>query len=193
MDGGGHMHSSGSTDPRAAGTITPTAVVLDGPWPQNIVQTYQAGAMCGHVHEHSTASNGKPIDGGEQDYIISVDGLVSLAASPGVVLVGSTAQHPSNHWGIPTLCAKLVELGAAFQAQFNSPIYVNDMSLQTGGLFDIHADIAPPHQTHQDGHAADVSWSQMSDDQRTWFQPKAQSLGFRVEIHQNPTHWHLII
>lgn len=193
VDGGGHMHSNGSTDPRAAGTVTPSTITISGPYPQNIVQTYQAGAFCGHVHEQNTASNGQPIDSAENDYIICVSGLVCLAASTGVVLVGSNPQHPSNHWGVPTLCAKLAELGAAFQAQFNEPIYVNDMSLQTGGLFDIKANLAPPHTTHQDGREADVNWSHMSVQERAWFQSKALSLGFRVELHQNPTHWHLII
>lgn len=187
--GGGHAHSSGSTDARATGTIAPASGTLSGPYPQNVVQTYRAGAFCGIVHDHS-------VIGGtvfENDYTIAIAGLASLGASTGVVLVGTTAQHPSNHWGVPALCSQIAALGAAFHAEFKKPIYVNDMSLQTGGFFDVNGDFAAPHQTHQDGRNVDVNWSSMTDKERAWFKSKAESLGFRVELHPNPNHWHLII
>ena len=185
--GGGHGHGNGSTNARATGTITPKSGTIVGTYPQNIPQTYRAGEVCGRVRDNSTVGG----QSYEETYHIAVGGLQALTASTGVVLVGSTATHGSNHWGTAGLCNAIRQLGAAFHAKFNKPIYVNDMSLQTGGLFDISANFQPPHQLHRDGRHVDMNWSSMTAAERTWFQAKAEEIGFHVEIHNNPTHWHL--
>jgi hypothetical protein len=184
---GGHNHHVGSNDARATGTITPQSGTISGPYPQNIRQVYRAGDMCGRVRDNSNVGGTSFLE----YYNIMIQGLQALSAGTGVCLVGGTSTHPSNHWGTPSLCDGINQLGAAFQAQFNKPIYVNDMSLMWGGLFDFKADLSPPHQTHRYGHDVDMNYSSMTEAERTWFKAKAESLGFTVEIHPNPDHWHL--
>lgn len=185
--GGGHSHGTGSTNAVAAGTISPASGTLSGPYPQNLRQTFRAGQVCGTIQDNTVL-------GGETfiNHITVAQGAFqALSASTGVVLVGATGSHPSNHWGTSGLVSAIRQLGAAFHAQYDKPIYVNDMSLVTGGLFDINGNFQSPHQTHRDGRHVDMNWSSMSDAERTWFKAKAEELGFRVELHNNPTHWHL--
>jgi hypothetical protein len=185
--GGGHSHSIGSTDPIAAGTITPAAGVIQGQYPQNIRQTFRAGEVCGQIRD-STAL-------GSQTFVnmitVGLGAYQALHATTGVVLVGSTSSHPDNHWGTPGLCSAIATLGAAFHQQFNTPIYVNDMSLISGGLLDINGNFRTPHITHRDGRNVDMNWSSMTPVQRSWFKAKAEQIGFVVELHDDPTHWHL--
>lgn len=184
---GGHSHSVGSHDARGVGTMTPASGTLSGAYPQNIPQTYRAGEICGRVRDDSVVGG----QAFQEFYNIAIGGLVALSASTGVVLIGSTTAHASNHWGTPGLCAAIRNLGAAFQTQFNKPINVNDMSLVTGGMFDIQGGFSPPHQTHRNGRNVDMNWSSMSEVERTWFKAKAEEIGFVVEVHPNPNHWHL--
>jgi hypothetical protein len=185
--GGGHSHGVGSADPVAAGTITPPSGVIQGQYPQNIRITFRAGEVCGQVRFVAVV--------GSQTFVnmitVALGGFQSLSATTGVVLVGSTTTHSDNHWGTPSLCAAIGRLGAAFYQQFRSPIYVNDMSLISGGLLDIHGNFRTPHITHRDGRHVDMNWSSMTPQQRTWFKAKAEEIGFAVELHENPTHWHL--
>jgi len=185
--GGGHSHNVGSNDPRATGTMNPPSGTITGEYPQNIPQVYRAGATCGRVRDDTTVGG----TAYQEFYNIAIGGLQALSESTGVVLVGSTGTHPSNHWGTPGICGAIRTLGAAFHAQYTKPIYVNDMSLQTGGLFDIQGNFASPHQTHQDGRHADMNWSSMTEGERIWFKAKAEEIGFHVEVHPSPNHWHL--
>lgn len=185
--GGGHSHGAGSSDPVAAGTISPASGTLQGPYPQNLRQTFRAGETCGQVRDTTVIGNQTFVN----PIVVAIGGLQALTASTGVVLVGSTSSHPSNHWGTPGLCNAIRQLGAAFHQQFNGPIYVNDMSLVTGGLLDINGNFRTPHITHRDGRHVDMNWSSMSEAQRQWFKARAEQLGFHVELHENPTHWHL--
>ena len=86
-------------------------------------------------------------------------------------------------------------LAFAFYQEFDKPLHVNDMSLVSGGLFDINDNWQTPHSMHRDGRNADLNRSTMSDTKRTYFQQKAQALGFTVEVHPSgegkPYHWHL--
>jgi hypothetical protein len=186
-NGGGHSHGVGSTDPIAAGTITPQSGTLQGNYPQNLIQTYRAGEVCGTVKDVSTVGPNTFTS----FYTISAGGFTPLVAGTGVVLVGSTGAHPDNHYGTSDLNNKTNQLGAAFYTQFSKSIYVNDMSLNSGGLFDINGDFGTPHVTHRDGTHVDMNWSGMTEQEREWFKLKAESIGFVVEIHPNPTHWHL--
>ena len=52
----------------------------------------------------------------------------------------------THHWGIPRMIAKTITMGRQTSRTFGC----GDMSLPHGGYF-------PPHATHQDGHAQDLS------------------------------------
>jgi hypothetical protein len=182
--GGGHSHGVGSHDAAAVGRIQPASGTLSGGTDK---QTYTAGAVCGRVRDDTVIGNQTFTN----YYNIAFPGLVPLEAATGIVLVGSTDTHPTNHYGTPALCNGIRALAAAFHAKWAKPLYVNDMSLPTGGLFDHKATFAPPHATHREGRHVDMNYTSMTDEERTWFKAKGEELGFGVEIHQNPIHWHL--
>lgn len=178
---GGHSHSGGPT-----GTASPSSFTL-GSFPQNVRVTFRAPQACGLIR-HVTSGGGQSVT----DYNrVLVNGLVPMTATTGISLVGQTGTHPSNHWGTQAMVSGLQNLGRQFYQKFNRNIFVNDISLQTGGLFDHRATWSPPHKTHRFGRDVDINWSSMSEEQRAFFEATAESLGFRVEIHPNPTHYHL--
>jgi hypothetical protein len=189
MGGGGHAHGNGSISQYAVGTISPAEGVLTGEYPQNFPQKYTAGQTCGQVLDRTVIGD-EP-----RDIIVTValGPFETLTASTGISLVGATARHPSNHWGTARLCSALRTLGFDFYTEYSKPIFVNDMSLVTGGRFDINAQFAPPHETHRDGRHADVNRSSMTDIEQAWFRTRAVQLGFLIEEHGDPSHWHLQI
>jgi len=185
--GGGHSHGRDSTNPIAVGSISPATGLLQGPHPQNLRLTFRAGDVCGQVKNTTVIGDQKYVN----IYTVALGPFQALGATTGVVLVGAAELHGSNHWGTQDLCTAISRLGAAFHQQFSTAIYVNDMSLVTGGLFDLRGNFTTPHITHRDGRHVDMNWSSMSAEQRTWFKAKAEEIGFFVELHENPTHWHL--
>jgi hypothetical protein len=178
----GHAHSGGPT-----GSVEPSSFTLPPQWPELVPIVFRAPDACGKIR--LTADGGTQIARCFIDVVVG--GLTPLIASTGIALSGSKPSHPSNHWGTPALVAGLQELGRRFFAQFQKNIWVNDISLPVGGLFDFQNTWTPPHRTHRDGRDADVNWSSMSADERQFFSMNAEALGFRVEIHPNPPHWHL--
>ena len=91
---------------------------------------------------------------------------------------------------------KLEDLAAAYYDEYGINLYVNDMSLIEGGLFDIKGNWKTPHVTHRGSRQVDIHRTSMTEAQRTFFEQKAEDLGFTVEVHPNNGsgfHWHLII
>jgi hypothetical protein len=187
IGGGGHYHGQETSDSRAAGTINPSSGWFGAGYPQDIPCIYRGGEVCGNVRLR--LRSGSQVEVVYETIVQAY--LQPLAASTGVVLVGSTATHTSNHWGTSGLCDAIARLGRAYHERFGSPIYVNDMSLVNGGLFDLNGNFSTPHITHRDGRNVDMNWSSMNLIQRTWFRSKAEEIGFIVEVHENPRHWHL--
>lgn len=192
VGGGGHSHGQNTMDPRAVGSVSPRSFTLIGQYPQNMEVTYSCGDAAGTVYWEVTFD----LPDGRVDVLYiningSVSGLQPLASSQSIVLVGPTPSHPSNHFGTPTLCTGIASLAAAFYGKFNKPIYVNDMSLVGGGIFDINANFAPDHITHRQGRNVDINHSSMTEDQREFFRSTAEALGFSVSAHGTPVHWHL--
>lgn len=180
---GGHSHGGGPI-----GTIQPASFTLGPNYPQNVASIFRAPDACGLIR-HVVAGGGQQITNYNN---VLLSGLITLGASTGVTLTGSTATHPSNHWATPQVVAGVQELGRKFYEKFQKNIFVNDSSLPTGGLFDHQATWSPPHQTHRDGRAVDINWSSMTAVERDFFKLTAEALGFTVELHPNPNHWHLI-
>lgn len=69
------------------------------------------------------------------DLAVGVPGLVAQLGRPTYILIGDTAPHPYNHYGLPVMVAKLDTLADDYFAQFNQPIQYNDMALPLGGKF----------------------------------------------------------
>lgn len=183
---GGHSHSGGPV-----GSVSPQSFTL-GKYPQNIPVVFRAPDASGRVDLTARFSSGSPSEITVYNNVL-VSGLLALGQSTRLSLVGTTTTHPSNHWGTGAMCGGLAELGRHFHEKFKKPIFVNDMSLEIGGLFDHKATFAPPHQLHRDGRHVDLNYSSMNKKERDFFKATAESLGFRVEIHPDPEHWHLIL
>jgi hypothetical protein len=185
---GGHNHGGGPV-----GVASPSRFTLSGPYPQNRRVTVRTPTAAGTIRMRTTFSNGS-ID---EDYIeVVVPDLVSLNSSRKIVLVGSTSAHPANHYGTQTMVKGLEQLADKFFEKFRLPLYINDMSLASGGLFDISGAWKSPHKTHRRGREADIRSVTMSADQKTFFGEAARSMGFRAVL-ENPDsaneHWHVSI
>jgi hypothetical protein len=179
---GGHIHEGGPT-----GEVSPSSFVL-GQYPQNVRSEFHAPEAGGSIQQTTTVSNGKSITNINR---ILIPDLIELVSGSGFILSGSTPTHPGNHYGKPLLLQKLSELAVAFHHNFNKKIFINDMSLEGGGLFDIKATWSPPHKTHRNGLIADVNSTTMTEDEKRWFGTKCVALGITAVLETNPPHWHL--
>lgn len=184
---GGHNHPGGP-----AGSIAPQTFVLGPHYPQNQPAVFSAPPAAGSVQMVAMFSIGNPptVTGLNR---VAVSGLIALTGGVGISLTGASATHPVNHCGLPTLAAKIQQLGAAFHAKFGKNLFVNDMSLPDGGLYDFRNTWAPPHATHREGRTADINSTSMQQGERDFFKVTALSLGFSVTLETNPEHWHLAI
>ncbi|MCE5270272.1 penicillin-insensitive murein endopeptidase [bacterium] len=73
---------------------------------------------------------------------------------------GEEPYHPSDksHYGKPELNAKLLQLAEEFQKIYpDHKIWVNDMSLPTGGMFKTFNKLDGDHKTHMWGEDVDIS------------------------------------
>lgn len=110
---------------------------------------------------------------------VGISGLEELAMSESVHFELTYAPHSTPNWGTKALLEGIRKLGAAFYARFKKPIDVGNMSLKTGGLLDINADFMPPCEGHGEGHAVDILFRDMPEEERTWLKVTARELGFR--------------
>jgi len=124
---------------------------------------------------------------------VTIPDLVELAGGSGMVLTGATELHPSNHYATSLFLQKLSDLASSFHDQFKKVIFVNDIALEDGGLFDIHGDWHTPHKTHNTGQIVDVNSTSMTKGERVWFRNKCAELGFTTLLESDPPHWHVTL
>jgi len=103
--------------------------------------------------------------------IIRFDGFAELGSGEGYTRVGATASHPKNHYGRPYLLEFIRTLARrASQEIQGEHLYVNDMSLPWGGVFDVCGTYDPRdacrsssgrgvsgHEFHRTGEQVDLS------------------------------------
>lgn len=125
--------------------------------------------------------------------------LVGIGSGRGFTLTGALPQHPSNHFGLPEVNGRLVQLADYYATDPTREILAyNDMSLVWGGLFDIGPTPdfpnglfwQPPHDEHRVGRQIDVGIPSALRDQAR-FRGLAHRFGFRVEEEVTPPHYHL--
>lgn len=120
---------------------------------------------------------------------VRIDGLEPLPAGANYVLVGSTAIHPDNHYGIATLNNSLITLANNYAAASpGQQLRYNDMSLAEGGLFDIGGNWTPPHVSHRFG--TDVDLALVSAANRNRLRQLIRAAGISTVIVEG-NHWHL--
>jgi hypothetical protein len=187
QNSGGHNHPGGP-----AGSIAPQAFVLGPHYPQNQPAVFTAPLAAGSVQMVAAFSVGNPstVTGLNR---VAVPGLVILTGGVGISLTGASPTHPVNHSGLPTLVTKIQQLATSFHGKFGKNLFVNDMSLPEGGVYDFKNTWAPPHVTHREGRTVDINSTSMSPGERDFFKSTALALGFSVTLETNPEHWHLSI
>ena len=189
---GGHLHVGGPV-----GAVSPSSFTLTKPRPQNVRVTFTAPEASGNIRQRGVFSDGTV----DTDYNnVALTGLEPLLASDSIVLIGSKDWHPQNHYGTSSMITGLKALALAFYEKFGKPLYVNDISLVVGGLFDITCpggvcNWDTPHSSHREGRDADLNRSEMLPNEREEFEVLAKSLGFTVETHPSgpgkEDHWHI--
>jgi hypothetical protein len=182
---GGHFHGGGPI-----GAVAPTSFRLGSNYPQNVPVVFTAPPAAGTVQQIAQFSPGGTVILTNN---VAVPSLVALTAGVGITLTGSSATHPQNHFGLPALISKIQQLGMRFHQKYNKNIFVNDMSLPQGGLYDFRNSWAPPHATHREGRTVDINSTTMSNPEKQFFRQTAVNLGFQVTLETNPEHWHLSI
>lgn len=182
---GGHRHPGGPT-----GSIAPSDFIIAGRYPQNIPCVFMASEVSGSINVTASINTAERQEVRHM-VVVRLHNLVALLPSRGIVLTGATDTHPYNFFGTIGLVDKITRLGEAYWQEYRKPIYVNDMSLEWGGLFDHRANWSPPHSTHRDGRNADINSRSMNEEQKAFFRQKSAELGLRVVEHGNPLHWHV--
>ena len=140
-------------------------------------------------------------------YVIHVryPGLEPMPDGYNYDLIGSwgmdnvTSQHEHNHFALQSTINTLVALAAEFTALYpGQSLQFNDMSLVTGGAFDIHNEwnanefrVEKEHGSHRMGEEVDISLSNLTPVQRRVF---ADMATFNVDVewhHVYTNHLHL--
>lgn len=184
---GGHRHAGGPT-----GSVDPARFVLGPNYPQNHPVVFGAPPASGTVQQIAEFSQGDPaVLVGENR--VAIIGLIELTSGVGITLTGAKGTHPRNHFGTQTLMAQVRELAKNFYGKFRKNLFVNDLSLPDGGLYDFKNNWQTPHKTHREGRTGDINSTSMTADEKAWFRQRAAELGFSVTLETSPEHWHLFI
>lgn len=182
---GGHDHDSpsrpkGQFQPASGSTGTsglPTTYT--SPEPSGIIDVTLTG----------TDPNGNALFPTTFTIGVQISSLVFLGAGANYSLIGATANHGDNHYGTSTMNATLVNLANAYVAVFpNNPLAYNDMSLVTGGIFDISGAWSKPHASHRLGNDADLRFPPVA--QRRRARQIILASGITLIIVEGD-HWHL--
>jgi hypothetical protein len=190
---GGHQHLG-----RLLGTLAATSGTTNAQG--KFITTYTASQFGGGEvikATHNTTSG--PAVGYSPTLIVRVLGLSPLSDGANFDLKGSTTAHPDNHYGNATALAKLPVIADQYAALFpGSVLEYDDMSLVTGGQFDIGPTTAHPewqfwqipHEEHRFGANCDVHKSNVPSarwpDLRTIFINNGSG-----NFLEHPDHWHL--
>jgi hypothetical protein len=154
-DAGGHTHDTRPA--RARGTLNPSSctAILDAGGVGTCRVTYEPSEVSS-VETLTATAAGFP--GAQARVSVQVPGLTNLAdvLTNFFRLTGQTPAHRDNHWGT-TNALEIIQLVALdFFATFGATLGINDLSLRTGGLFDIRGDWSPPHKSHRTGTSVDI-------------------------------------
>lgn len=182
---GGHNHQSAS---RPKGTFQPAS---GSTGTSGLPTTYTSPEVSGVIQTTitGTAPNGQPLIPGVFTIGVEIAGLVTLGAGANYDLIGATANHGDNHYGTPGMNGSLVTLADSYTAAFpGGRLAYNDMSLVTGGLFDISGAWAPPHSSHRFG--VDVDLRLVPATQRRRLRQLITASGIAQTIVEGD-HWHL--
>jgi len=165
-DAGGHSHNGNR--PRGNFTVPktgPTAVMCtvstfdaQGVGTCDEPKTYFPPEVSGNV---KIVAEAKDFDKAEKRINVQVPGLIPLeeVIIPTFFrLTGRTSTHFDNHYGTENTVDKIVAMAFDYFDLHNETIGINDMSLISGGLFDIRNNWSakPGHSRHRLGKSVDI-------------------------------------
>ena len=177
-------------------------------------KTFYYASQFGGI-ERIIASGGEVRD--SADLTVRVPGLILLPESEYYIKIGGTCRHhgPSisdtvppacripdnNHLGTNDLIDALSAISLNYVQKGGEKIYINDVSLPYGGLFDMRGDWRPPHYEHRVGTNADVSgWGtggrfMLPDTMRKVVRNVARSLGLYIDYNyeNGRNHYHFTV
>jgi len=163
---GGHDHDDANRPKGSLGGPAPTAYIVEGNTGQNGFSfTFTAPEVAGDYKIIAKCTDGKncPQQGADTVWV-GLKGLIPLQPLSVYVLIAPNADdfHPNNHFMSSLGSERLAVLAALYNGKFpNDPVlYLNDASLERGGLFDISAKRGSPwtapHRAHRLGTNIDV-------------------------------------
>ncbi|HOJ86279.1 MAG TPA: hypothetical protein PK103_06165 [Elusimicrobiales bacterium] len=133
--------------------------------------------------------------GKQTDYLyVVVPNLIQLSTGTNYVLWGETETHPYNHFGTKKLVDTIVEIANEYKSYFpdSQPLYINDMSLPWGGLFDINNDWKSPHKLHRCGNQVDIRKVMIPQENRRKF-IEIVCKKTKFLLNENPPHYHISV
>jgi len=162
---GGHDHDAAfttATSTRPLGTVGKVTDNGDGTY----TATYTAPKIAAEDIIVAKVSKGTQSKQAKSATITAqVSGLVKFNAVKPHSLIGGTTKHhgppkntpDNNHFATTTTNAKITKLLTLYNKKHASGLYVNDMSLPKGGLFDVGATRwSSPHLSHRRGIDMDM-------------------------------------
>ena len=137
---------------------------------------------------------------GDGTVIVSItEPLSFLGTGSNYVPVGSTSEHPGNHYGTAAANSKLRTIANQYAAQYpGSVLWYNDQSLHDGGLFDIGPRSScvgcqfwnTPHIEHRLGKNCDVSKGNVPSGRWNALENLFRANGSNGFLDEGD-HWHL--
>lgn len=193
---GGHDHDS-SLRPKGALSAYGGNT---GPSGMDLRIEYSSPEVSGVVYSDAscTGPNGFAcFPGSYYSFTTKVPNLEQLMAGPAYDLVGSTSTHSSNHWGTHSFVTKLQQAATLYTLQFSGmpdpKLAINDLALETGGLFDVRGNWAPPHREHRIGVVGDLRT--VSPARRLALKRILVQAGIvgplLIHVPPDPPHWHV--
>lgn len=153
---GGHNHSGG----RPIGDFDSSSCTTGADGTCSV--SFSASEV-GGVETITGTLNGDPTVTRSSDVTVAVANLYELADNPTKYrLTGQTGTHSANHFYSGS-GFNIVGVAFDFVDEYDATLGINDMSLPSGGLFDIHEDWNKPHSLHREGRSADIDQCALSN------------------------------
>ncbi len=181
-----HSERSGGSSIDLDGEVDPSSGEMRGEWITGWTVRWEFDFKFTSPEPSGTHTVTATVEGmtGSANISVQVEGLESLPTSSNVHWVGGTSRHPNevSHYGTPNVNAALKNIandwqdwwngedengnpnahpddrftGSGYGSMPNGHLWVNDMSLPAGGLFDINGNWKESHSSHREGKDVDI-------------------------------------
>ena len=162
-DSGKHIEAN-HTGTRPTGSVSPPFITFSGGSSGSATVEYKSTEVSG-VEKIIVEIDGN-IKREEWISVRVVPELVELGEGEGYKLIGKTDSHPYNHFGTLNTFSYLWDITAAYLETEKGTLRINDISLPSGGAFDICGKWDPSltcekykyggHNTHRLGEDVDI-------------------------------------